>query len=118
MSLYVCSYCSENLNSVDLLIIHINSIHRASTHSLFECKQGSCHQKFSNISVFKRHLNGQHRDLQNNISNIVPSIVIFVILLQLHIQRIITYSLMRIEQAILLMTILKTTKMEQILKQI
>lgn len=59
--MYKCFKCSEELISVDILLVHIKYVHRLGTNDVFECGQFGCPQSFSSKRNFVFHLNNAHK---------------------------------------------------------
>lgn len=59
--MFVCFVCKKNLNvDVNKYMHHLYVIHSLKTYSLYKCTFDDCFQKYSNKSIFKRHLIQKH----------------------------------------------------------
>ena len=52
--------CYKKLNSPNLLIRHLKTLHRLAFNNRYVCKQGECIREFQNSQAFKKHLHREH----------------------------------------------------------
>lgn len=55
-----CFMCYSNFQTIVALTAHFKVFHSLFADSVFDCIEDNCHQSFSNINTFKKHLKRKH----------------------------------------------------------
>lgn len=58
---YLCSRCNQCYSKIELLLVHLETMHSLKKKDKYVCHQDTCYQIFYNQYRFKRHLNTIHQ---------------------------------------------------------